>query len=65
MGCFSSSVFSNFFRFGFTGEFAPRCIIRSEIKCKNGNQFRKIADYKNELDLYDMLVDFLHILYFK
>lgn len=52
-------------KFGFTGEFAPRCIIRSEIKCKHSNQIRKITDYKNELDLYDMLVDFLHILYFK
>lgn len=52
-------------RFGFTGEFAPRCIIPSEVKCKKTGTIRKIMDYKNEQDLYDLLVDFLHTLYFK
>lgn len=52
-------------RFGFSGEYAPRCIIRSEVRCKKTDQIRQIIDYQNEKDLYDLLVDFLHILYFK
>ncbi|XP_974574.2 actin-related protein 10 [Tribolium castaneum] len=52
-------------KFGFSGEYAPRCIIRSEVRCKKTNQVRRIFDFKDEQDLYDLLVDFIHTLYFK
>lgn len=50
---------------GFSGEFAPRCITRSEVRCKQSGQYRKIFDYENAEDLYDLLVEFIHVLYFK
>ncbi|KRT78770.1 hypothetical protein AMK59_7876 [Oryctes borbonicus] len=52
-------------KIGFSGEFAPRAIISSEVRCKNTNQIRKIYDYKDKEDLYDLLVEFIHLLYFK
>jgi actin-related protein 10 len=56
---------SAYTKFGFSGEYAPRCIIRSEVCCKKTNTIRRILDYKDEKDLYDLLVDFVHVLYFK
>ncbi|XP_063912886.1 actin-related protein 10-like [Zophobas morio] len=58
-------VGSAYTKFGFSGEYAPRCIIRSEVRCKKTNTIRRIIDYENEKDLYDLLVDFVHVLYFK
>lgn len=54
-----------YFRIGFSGEFAPRCITRSEVRCKETGKIRKIFDYDNAQDLYDLLVEFIHVLYFK
>lgn len=52
-------------KLGFSGEFSPRCIIRSEVICKNTGRLRNILDYESKEDLYDLLVDFVHMLYFK
>ncbi|KAK4886444.1 hypothetical protein RN001_002715 [Aquatica leii] len=52
-------------KLGFSGEFAPRCIIKSEVLCKESGIMRNIRDYKDKEDLYDLLVDFVHVLYFK
>nr|CAI5826474.1 unnamed protein product [Callosobruchus analis] len=52
-------------KFGFTGEFSPRSIIKSEVVCTKTKQLRKIWDFKSEEDLYDLLVDFIHIIFFK
>lgn len=52
-------------KLGFSGEFSPRYIIRSEVRCKETGLMRNIRDYKDDGDLYDVLVDFLHTLYFK
>lgn len=52
-------------RFGFTGEFSPRAIFRSEVRCKKSGQLRKVLDYNSQEDLYDLLVEFIHVIYFK
>ncbi|XP_030745749.1 actin-related protein 10 [Sitophilus oryzae] len=54
-----------FTKFGFTSEFAPRYIIRSEVRCKKTNSLRRICDYNSPEDLYDLLVEFIHTIYFK
>lgn len=54
-----------YLRLGFSGEFAPRTIIRSEVRCKETGKIRKLFDYENVQDLYDLLVEFIHLLYFK
>uniref|UniRef100_A0AAR5NZ05 Actin-related protein 10 n=1 Tax=Dendroctonus ponderosae TaxID=77166 RepID=A0AAR5NZ05_DENPD len=54
-----------FTKFGFTGEFAPRHIIRSEVRCKRTCQMKKLCDYESSQDLYDFLVDFIHMIYFE
>ncbi|XP_017772679.1 PREDICTED: actin-related protein 10 [Nicrophorus vespilloides] len=56
---------SAYTKLGFSGEHAPRCIIRTEVFCKKTHKVRKIYDYEDKYDLYDLLVDFIHILYFK
>ncbi|KAL1138735.1 hypothetical protein AAG570_008797 [Ranatra chinensis] len=52
-------------KFGFIGEFAPRCIIPSEIKCPSSGKIRYIYSYTDENDLYSLLVEFVHMLFFK
>lgn len=52
-------------KFGFTGEFAPRTIMKSVARCKKTGRLRKIWDYESPEDLYDLLVEFLHTIYFK
>ncbi|KAF5282156.1 hypothetical protein FQR65_LT02853 [Abscondita terminalis] len=52
-------------KLGFSGEFSPRCIIRTQVRCKESGIMRNIRDYKDDQDLYDLLVDFVHVLYFK
>lgn len=59
-------MFSIYFcRMGFCGEFAPRYIIPSEVTCKTTNKNRKLFDFENAEDLYDLLVQFLSNIYFK
>ncbi|XP_066257312.1 actin-related protein 10 [Euwallacea similis] len=52
-------------KFGFASEFAPRHIIRTEVLFKKTNTLRKIFDFECPQDLYDLLVDFIHMIYFK
>lgn len=59
------TYYINSFRFGFTSEFAPRYIIRSEVRCKKTGRCRSICDYESPEDLHDLLVDFIHTIYFK
>lgn len=52
-------------RFGFTGEAAPRCIVRSEFWCPAARRYRRVHDYASADELYDNLVHMLHLLYFR
>lgn len=52
-------------RFGYAGEVSPRGIIRTEVRCPESKKIRRIIDYKDIEDLYQLLVDFLHLLFFK
>ncbi|XP_053615567.1 actin-related protein 10 [Plodia interpunctella] len=52
-------------KFGFTGEAAPRCIIRSEFWCPTERRFKRVHEYKTPEELYDNLVQMLHLLYFR
>jgi len=52
-------------KFGFVGEFTPRCIIPSEVKSSVDGKVRKVWCYQNEQELYSILVDFIHLLYFQ
>ncbi|XP_018563713.1 actin-related protein 10 [Anoplophora glabripennis] len=54
-----------FTKFGFTGEFAPRNIIKSEVRCKKTGELKRLWDFKTPDELYDLLVEFIHIIYFK
>ncbi|KAL3267076.1 hypothetical protein HHI36_011216 [Cryptolaemus montrouzieri] len=54
---------TSFTKFGFTSEPAPRSIYRTQVKSKG--QIRELWDYRDAQDLYDMLVDFFHDIYFK
>ncbi|XP_072383319.1 actin-related protein 10 [Diabrotica undecimpunctata] len=56
---------SAYTKFGFSGEFAPRTIIKSVARCKKSGQLRRIWDYESAEDLYDLLVEFLHVIYFR
>ncbi|XP_003700611.1 actin-related protein 10 [Megachile rotundata] len=56
---------SAYTKFGYAGEVTPRGIIRTEIKCSETKELRKIYDYKDAEDLYQLLVDFLHALFFR
>ncbi|CAG9864764.1 unnamed protein product [Phyllotreta striolata] len=52
-------------KFGFAGEFAPRNIMKSTVRCKRTDRLRRIWDYESPEDLYDLLVEFIHVIYFK
>ncbi|XP_011863461.1 PREDICTED: actin-related protein 10-like [Vollenhovia emeryi] len=56
---------SAYTKFGYAGEATPRGIIRTEVRCSESKKTRKIVDYKDTEDLYQLLVDFLHLLFFK
>ncbi|CAH2055018.1 unnamed protein product, partial [Iphiclides podalirius] len=56
---------TDYTKFGFTGEAAPRCIIRSEYWCPSTRKFKRVYDYKSAEELYDNLVHMLHLLYFR
>ncbi|XP_069684349.1 actin-related protein 10 [Periplaneta americana] len=52
-------------KFGFAGESGPRCIVRTEIRCPETKQVKKVLNYSSKEELYDLLVEFLHNLYFR
>jgi hypothetical protein len=52
-------------RFGFAGESGPRCIVRTEVKCPETKQVKKVLNYSSKDELYDLLVEFIHTLYFR
>ncbi|KAL0123243.1 hypothetical protein PUN28_007682 [Cardiocondyla obscurior] len=56
---------SAYTKFGYAGEVSPRGIIRTEVRCSETKKTRKIIDYKDTEDLYQLLVDFFHLLFFK
>ncbi|XP_054260613.1 actin-related protein 10-like [Macrosteles quadrilineatus] len=53
------------YRFGFAGEACPRCIVRSEVKSSKTGTLRQVMSFTDKEDLYALLVDFLHILFYK
>lgn len=56
---------TDYTKFGFTGEAAPRCIVRSEFWCAATRRYRRVHDYETADELYDNLVHMLHLLYFR
>ncbi|XP_024222025.1 actin-related protein 10 [Bombus impatiens] len=56
---------SAYTKFGYAGEPTPRGIIRTEIKCPETRELRRIYDYKDTEDLYQLLVEFLHAIFFR
>ncbi|KAG8229891.1 hypothetical protein J437_LFUL009755 [Ladona fulva] len=50
---------------GFAGESSPRCIVESKVKIQDTGEERLISSYRNEEDLYNLLLHFVHYLYFK
>ncbi|KOC62313.1 Actin-related protein 10 [Habropoda laboriosa] len=54
---------SAYTKFGYTGEATPRGIIKTEIKCPETKQLRKVYDYIDTKDLYQLLVEFFHLLF--
>ncbi|XP_041982581.1 actin-related protein 10 [Aricia agestis] len=56
---------TDYTKFGFTGEAAPRCIIPSEFWCSDSRRMKRVFDYHSEQELYDNLVHMLHLLYFR
>ncbi|XP_076634946.1 actin-related protein 10 isoform X1 [Colletes latitarsis] len=56
---------SAYTKYGYAGETTPRGIIRTEVVCPETKELRKIYDYKDTEDLYQLLVEFLHSLFFR
>ncbi|CAH0596118.1 unnamed protein product [Chrysodeixis includens] len=56
---------TDYTKFGFTGEAAPRCIVRSEFWSAAERRLRRVHDYATPDELYDNLVHMLHLLYFR
>ncbi|XP_075985038.1 actin-related protein 10 [Anticarsia gemmatalis] len=56
---------TDYTKFGFTGEAAPRCIVRSEFWCAATRRYKRVHDYHTPEELYDNLVHMLHLLYFR
>ncbi|KPJ10690.1 Actin-related protein 10 [Papilio machaon] len=56
---------TDYTKFGFTGEAAPRCIVRSEFWCQAERRYKRLYDYRTPQELYDNLVHMLHLLYFR
>ncbi|KAF9804427.1 hypothetical protein SFRURICE_014347 [Spodoptera frugiperda] len=63
--CVEVVLYVDLRRFGFTGEAAPRCIVRSEFWCPATRRYRRLHDYSSAAELYDNLVHMLHQLYFR
>ncbi|XP_066581610.1 actin-related protein 10 [Prorops nasuta] len=58
-------VGSAYTKYGFAGEPNPRGIIRSCVKMSMDVDPRNIHSYTNAEDLYQLLVEFFHILFFR
>ncbi|XP_034946973.1 actin-related protein 10 [Chelonus insularis] len=56
---------SAYTKFGYVGEATPRGIIRTEIKSPETKKICKIYKYNDIEDLYQLLVEFLHAIFFK
>lgn len=56
---------SAYTKIGFAGETGPRCIIRTQVVCQETGKVKKVSDYETEEELYDLLVEFIHNLYFR
>jgi len=54
-----------FTKVGFAGESHPRAIIRSSVKCMKSGEIQTLSSSKNEDDLYILLVEFLHQIYYR
>lgn len=54
-----------FFRCGFARETGPRYIIPSEVQNFETKQVKQLWTFKDKEELFEMLKDFLHILYFR
>ena len=52
-------------RVGFAGETGPRSIVRTEVRCPKSGQIRKCFDATKAEEQYDLLVEFIHNLYFR
>ncbi|KAK3092796.1 hypothetical protein FSP39_007301 [Pinctada imbricata] len=50
---------------GLAGETGPRCIIPSAVKNKTSGEEVKLWKFKTTTELYENLVDFLYVLYFR
>ncbi|XP_008561149.1 actin-related protein 10 [Microplitis demolitor] len=56
---------SAYTKFGYAGEGTPRGIVRTEVKCPETKQMRKIYNYNDTEDLYQLLVEFFHVIFFR
>ncbi|XP_050664464.1 actin-related protein 10 [Leptidea sinapis] len=56
---------TDYTKFGFTSEAAPRCIIPSQYWCPSERRHKRVHDYSSTEELYDNLVHMLHLLYFR
>ncbi|CAD6228134.1 GSCOCG00006369001-RA-CDS [Cotesia congregata] len=56
---------SAYTKFGYAGEGTPRGIVRTEVKCSDTKQMRKIYKYIDTDDLYQLLVEFFHVIFFR
>lgn len=56
---------SAYTKYGYANEATPRGIIRTEVKCSETKRVRRIYDYNSTDDLYQLLVEFLHALFFR
>ncbi|XP_044581477.1 actin-related protein 10, partial [Cotesia glomerata] len=56
---------SAYTKFGYAGEGTPRGIVRTEVKCPDTKQMRKIYKYIDTDDLYQLLVEFFHVIFFR
>ncbi|XP_067636778.1 actin-related protein 10 [Eurosta solidaginis] len=52
-------------KLGFAAEAYPRKIISSEVILSSNGRTKNVLEYKNANDLYDQLVDFLQMIFFK
>lgn len=56
---------SAYTKFGYAGESSPRGFVRTQVKCPESKEVRRIFSYKDTEDLYQLLVEFLHLLFFR
>lgn len=61
----STSFHMIFYRFGFSGEPSPRCIIPTETTSGDTGKLIRVFEYEDTNQLRTNLVDFIHTLFFK